>query len=68
MDQKKKEFDMLRWSFAFLVLALVAAVFGFGGIAAGAVGAAKFLFVLFAFAWVISLVAGIIFGRRSSNL
>jgi uncharacterized membrane protein YtjA (UPF0391 family) len=38
---------MLRWAVIFLVVALVAAVLGFGGIAGAAVGIAKFLFVLF---------------------
>ena len=38
---------MLSWSFAFFVLALVAAFFGFGGIAAGAADIAKILFALF---------------------
>lgn len=44
-----------------LVIALVAAVFGFGGMVAGAVGAAKVLFVIFLIGAVIAFVAG----RRS---
>src|SRR5438067_1349844 len=38
---------MLRWALIFLIVALIAAVFGFGGIATGAAGIAKILFVLF---------------------
>ena len=38
---------MLRWAAIFLVIALVAALFGFTGIAAAAAGIAKFLFFLF---------------------
>ena len=38
---------MLSWAITFLVIAIIAAVFGFGGIAAGAVGIAKVLFFLF---------------------
>ena len=38
---------MLHYAVVFLVIALVAAVFGFGGIAAGAVGIAKILFFVF---------------------
>jgi uncharacterized membrane protein YtjA (UPF0391 family) len=49
---------MLRWAFAFFVLALVAAVFGFGGIAASAVGIARILFFLFLLLFVASLVFG----------
>ncbi|MBP1650857.1 MAG: hypothetical protein H6Q26_1014, partial [Bacteroidetes bacterium] len=32
---------MLRWTITFLIIALVAALFGFGGIAASAAGIAK---------------------------
>jgi uncharacterized membrane protein YtjA (UPF0391 family) len=38
---------MLYYAVVFLVVALIAAVFGFSGIAAGAAGIAKILFVLF---------------------
>ncbi len=51
---------MLYWAAVFFVIALVAAVFGFGGIAAGAAGVAKSLFVVFLALAVLSLV----FNRR----
>lgn len=51
---------MLRWSMSFIILALVAAVFGFSGIAASAVGIAKILFVIFLLLFVLSLI----FGKR----
>ena len=35
---------MLHYAVVFFIIALIAAVFGFGGIAAGAVGIAKILF------------------------
>jgi uncharacterized membrane protein YtjA (UPF0391 family) len=38
---------MLHYAVVFFVIALIAAVFGFGGIAAGAVGIAKVLFFVF---------------------
>lgn len=38
---------MLKWTLIFFVLALIAALLGFGGIAAGAAGIAKILFVGF---------------------
>jgi uncharacterized membrane protein YtjA (UPF0391 family) len=38
---------MLRWALGFLVLALIAAFLGFGGIAAASAGIAKTLFFLF---------------------
>jgi uncharacterized membrane protein YtjA (UPF0391 family) len=39
---------MLNYAVIFLVVAIVAAIFGFGGIAAGAVEIAKVLFFIFA--------------------
>jgi uncharacterized membrane protein YtjA (UPF0391 family) len=50
------------WALVFLVIALVAAVFGFGGIAATASGMAQILFVIALVLFVISLIAG--FARR----
>jgi len=49
---------MLGWAVVFLIIALVAAVFGFGGIAAASVGIAKLLFFIFLVLFVISLVFG----------
>lgn len=56
---------MLRLAILFLVIALVAALFGFGGIAAGAASIAKVLFWLFLVIFLISLIFG--FGRRGRN-
>ena len=50
---------MLHYSVVFLVIALIAAVFGFVGIAAGAVEIAKILFFIFAIMAVISFVVGL---------
>jgi uncharacterized membrane protein YtjA (UPF0391 family) len=47
---------MLSWAIVFFVVAIVAALFGFGGIASGAVEIAKVLFFLFLIAFVVSLV------------
>jgi uncharacterized membrane protein YtjA (UPF0391 family) len=38
---------MLGWAVTFLIIALIAAVLGFGGIAAASAGIAKLLFFLF---------------------
>jgi uncharacterized membrane protein YtjA (UPF0391 family) len=51
---------MLHYAVVFFVIALVAALFGFGGIAASAVGIAKILFVVFAVLTVASLLFGLI--------
>jgi uncharacterized membrane protein YtjA (UPF0391 family) len=52
--------DMLHYAVVFFVIALIAALFGFGGIAAGAAGIAKILFVVF----IILAVATFLFGRN----
>jgi uncharacterized membrane protein YtjA (UPF0391 family) len=49
---------MLGWAVVFLIIALVAAVFGFGGIAVASAGIAKLLFFIFLVLFVISLVFG----------
>jgi len=55
---------MLRYSIIFFIVALVAALFGFGGIAVGAAEIAKILFFIFLVLFVVSLVAGLL--RRGS--
>ena len=54
---------MLGWAVFFLVIALVAALFGFGGIAGTAVGIAQLLFFVFLAIFVISLIVGLTRGR-----
>lgn len=49
---------MLRYAAIFLVIAIIAAVFGFGGIAAGAATIAKVLFFIFLVLFVLSLLFG----------
>ena len=49
---------MLRWSIIFLVIAIVAAIFGFGGIAEGAADIAEILFYIFIVLFVVSLIFG----------
>lgn len=51
---------MLHYAAVFFVIALIAAVFGFGGIAAGAAEIAKILFFVFLIGFVISLVMGLL--------
>jgi len=51
---------VLYYAAIFLVVALVAALFGFGGIAVGAVEIAKILFFIFVILFVVSLVVGLL--------
>jgi uncharacterized membrane protein YtjA (UPF0391 family) len=50
---------MLNWAVAFFVIALIAAIFGFFGIASAAVGIAKILFFVFLVLFLVSLVGGL---------
>jgi uncharacterized membrane protein YtjA (UPF0391 family) len=54
---------MLGWAVMFLVIALIAALFGFGGIATAAAGIAKVLFFVFLVIFLVTLVMG--FARRA---
>jgi uncharacterized membrane protein YtjA (UPF0391 family) len=47
---------MLSWAIVFLIVAIIAAIFGFGGLAGTAVGIAKALFFLFILAFIVSMV------------
>lgn len=55
---------MLRWALGFLVLAIIAAAFGFGGIAATSAGIAQTLFYIFLLVFLVTLVIGLFTGRR----
>lgn len=58
---------MLGWALTFLIVALVAAVFGFGGVAAAATDIAMIIFYIAIALFLISLVWGL-FSRRSSAI
>jgi uncharacterized membrane protein YtjA (UPF0391 family) len=57
---------MLGWAVTFLIVALVAAVLGFGGIASFAVDIARIIFFVAIVLFVISVIVGVIRGRRPS--
>jgi uncharacterized membrane protein YtjA (UPF0391 family) len=52
---------MLNLALGFLVIAILAAIFGFGGIVGAAAGIAQLLFFIFLVLFLVSLI----FGRRS---
>jgi uncharacterized membrane protein YtjA (UPF0391 family) len=54
---------MLGWAVTFLIIALIAAVLGFGGIAGFAIELAKIVFVIAMVLFVISAIFGFIRGR-----
>ena len=54
---------MLGWAIFFFLLAIVAAVLGFGGVAAMSAGIAKLLFIVFIALFILSLIVHLIRGR-----
>jgi uncharacterized membrane protein YtjA (UPF0391 family) len=55
---------MVRWAIIFFIIAIIAALFGFGGVSGAAAGIARVLFVGFLIITAIALVLGI--GRGSA--
>ena len=51
---------MLHYAVVFFVIALIAALFGFGGLAAGAAGIAKILFLVFVVMAVATFLVGLV--------
>lgn len=51
---------MLYWAAVFFIIAIIAAVFGFGGVAAGASNIAMILFWVFLVLFLVSLLAGVV--------
>ncbi|MEO0981814.1 MAG: DUF1328 domain-containing protein [Pseudomonadota bacterium] len=57
---------MLGWALAFCLLAIVAAAFGFGGIAGASAGIAQILFFVFLALLVLTFVARAVRGKSVS--
>ena len=55
-----EEREMLSWAVTFLIVALIDAVLGFGGVASTAVGFAQICFFVFLILFLVSAVAGAI--------
>ena len=53
---KRQETIMLNWAIAFLIIALIAGLLGFGVVAGTAFAAAKFIFVIALLAFLVSAV------------
>lgn len=56
--------NLLYWAVVFLVIALVAALFGFGGVAGTAMSGAQILFWVAIVLFVVSAIAGVL-NRRT---
>jgi uncharacterized membrane protein YtjA (UPF0391 family) len=58
---------MLRWAVIFLMIALVAALFGFTDIASASAGIAQILFAIFLFLFLGALFIGLVVGKRLTS-
>ena len=56
----KQENEMLQWAIFFFIFALIAAVFGFTGIAAASAGIAQVIFYVFLAIFLVTLAMGLI--------
>jgi uncharacterized membrane protein YtjA (UPF0391 family) len=63
---RKECIAMLGWALTFLIIALIAAVLGFGGIAGFAVEIAKIIFFVAIALFLISAIVGLVRGRTST--
>ena len=59
---------MLRWALIFLVLALVAGVLGFTGVAGESMAIARILFYVFLVVFLVGLLYSVITGRRAPGV
>lgn len=57
---------MLGWALTFFIIAVIAGVLGFSGIAGALTSAATLLFWAFVVLFVITLVANVVSGRKTS--
>jgi uncharacterized membrane protein YtjA (UPF0391 family) len=60
---KARSVTMLGWALTFLIIALIAAVLGFGGIAGLSIEIAKIIFVVAIILFLISAIFGLLRGR-----
>lgn len=58
---------MLQWAITFLIIGIVAALFGFTGVAGASFAAAKFLAGLFLVLFLVFLILAVSAGRRIAS-
>jgi uncharacterized membrane protein YtjA (UPF0391 family) len=66
VSEEEPTMGLLGWALIFLVVAGIAAVFGFGGIVTAAAGVAKLLFFLFFAIFLALLIVGLVGGSATA--
>lgn len=56
-ETQRKDHDMLSWAVIFFAVAIIAAIFGFGGIASASAGIAQILFLIFLALFAATMIA-----------
>jgi uncharacterized membrane protein YtjA (UPF0391 family) len=59
-NEKENAMGLLKWALIFAVIAIIAAIFGFGGVAEGAADIAQLLFYIFLGIVVVLVILGLI--------
>jgi uncharacterized membrane protein YtjA (UPF0391 family) len=56
--------SLLKWALIFFLISIVAAIFGFGGVAAASADIARVLFYIFVVIFLVLLILGLLAARR----
>jgi uncharacterized membrane protein YtjA (UPF0391 family) len=69
LNQRKeiKERVMLKWAFVFLVIAIIAGIFGFSDVEAASATIAQWLFGIFLVLFIGALIIGLAIGRSLTS-
>jgi uncharacterized membrane protein YtjA (UPF0391 family) len=62
--EEKEELIMLSWVVTFLIIALIAGILGFGGVAGASIEIAKIIFFVALLLFLVSAVVGLARGRN----
>lgn len=67
MPAEKREIAMLKWAVVFLLIAIVAGVFGFTGVEEASATIAKWLFGIFLFLFLGAIAIGLAIGAKLTS-
>jgi uncharacterized membrane protein YtjA (UPF0391 family) len=62
--KRQQLMSLLKWALIFFLISIVAAIFGFGGVAAASADIARVLFYIFVVIFLVLLILGLLAARR----